>query len=136
MNRPKRRVAADLDSYQGKPALISATHTAHRLLTYAAQHSPSTQAALSDDLMLSYHGRGRSPSDLPIMASLAVQHSVFPTEEAALAFLKGDELDGEVKKGYEKAQRMGITGVPFFVFDGQFGVSGAIGEEGFKEVRL
>lgn len=116
--------------------MISSTHIAHRLLTYAAEHSPSTQAALSDDLMLSHHARGRSPSDLPTMASLAVKHSVFPTEEAALAFLKGNELDGEVKKGYDKAQRMGITGVPFFVFDGKFGVSGAIGEEGFQEVCL
>jgi predicted DsbA family dithiol-disulfide isomerase len=29
---------------------------------------------------------------------------------------------------------MGVQGVPFFVFEDKWGVSGAIGEEGFQEV--
>lgn len=86
--------------------------------------------------MLAHHGRGTSPSSIPLLTSAAVKHGVFPSEAAAKAFLESDEMDEEVNKGYDKARRMGISGVPFFVFDGQFGVSGAIGEEGFKEVRF
>lgn len=136
---------AKLSSYAGKPALISSTHLSHRLLTYAAAHSPTTQAALSDDLMLAHHGRGISPSDLPTLTSLAVKHSVFPTEDEARTFLQGKEMDAETERGYEEARRMGVQGVPFFIFgkgeegkgQGQkWGVSGAIGEEGFEEVSF
>ena len=121
-------------SYKNKPALISSTHLPHRLLTYAALHTPSTQPSLSEDIMLAHHASGTSPSDLSTLCSLAVKHGVFPTEAAAREFLDGDGMDKETEKEYAMARGMGVTGVPFFVFGGKWGVSGAIGEEGFGQV--
>lgn len=42
----------------------------------------------------------------------------------ALAFLKTDELKKEVQAEIEKAQRKGITGVPFTTLNGKWGISG------------
>lgn len=56
------------------------------------------------------------------------------SKEDALAFLKTDELLPEVEAGIRKAQLRGISGVPFTIIDGKFGISGAQETETFYEV--
>ena len=52
------------------------------------------------------------------------------------AFLKSDEGGKEVKESEEKAYDLGVTGVPFFVFNNQFAVSGAQPVSAFKQALL
>lgn len=85
--------------------------------------------------MLAHHASGRDPSDITQLSELAVKHGIFPSTSEAETFLTGGkQMDAEVRKGYYDAQRMGISGVPFFVFDDKYAVSGAVGEEAFLEV--
>jgi predicted DsbA family dithiol-disulfide isomerase len=46
-------------------------------------------------------------------------------EAAVRAYLASDEGAGDIRAQAEKAQRMGITGVPFFIFNGRTGLGGA-----------
>jgi predicted DsbA family dithiol-disulfide isomerase len=46
-------------------------------------------------------------------------------EAAALAYLQSDEDAAAVRAHVERAQQMGITGVPFFILAGRYGVGGA-----------
>jgi predicted DsbA family dithiol-disulfide isomerase len=48
--------------------------------------------------------------------------------------LGSDELADEVWADIEQAQRFGATGVPFFVIDEKYGVSGAQPAETFSQV--
>ena len=50
-------------------------------------------------------------------------------EEAEVrALLSSDDYAGEVRADEETAHRYGVTGVPYFVIDGQFAIPGALGK--------
>lgn len=112
----------------------SSSHLAHRLQTYALLQYPEKQLSLAMDIFELYHIHGVHPADKPSLASLAVKHGVFETTEEATEWLDGDECEKEVEAGYGIAKRMGITGVPFFVFEGKYAASGAMGVEEFVHV--
>ena len=46
-------------------------------------------------------------------------------QTAALAYLRSKADAGAVRAQVERAQRMGVTGVPFFIFAGRYGIGGA-----------
>lgn len=113
---------------------ISSTQLAHRLQTYALCHRPSAQLPLVLDIFTGFHSEAKHPSDKPWLTSLAVKHGIFPDEKAAREWLDGKQCDKEVKKAYGTARDLGVTGVPFFVFQDKYAASGAMGTEEF--VRL
>lgn len=88
------------------------------------------------DIFESYHIRGIHPSDKRALANIAVKHGVFSSSEEAKGWLDGEECEEEVREGYAVAKRMGITGVPFFVFEGKYAASGAMGVDDFVQVCL
>ncbi|WRT69406.1 uncharacterized protein IL334_006391 [Kwoniella shivajii] len=108
---------------------LSSTHLAHRLQTYALLTKPNNQVPLAMDVFEGFHGYKKDPSDKQWLSQLATKHEIFQTEKEALDWLNGNECDEEVTKGYLIAQRLGVTGVPFFVFQDKYAASGAMGEE-------
>jgi predicted DsbA family dithiol-disulfide isomerase len=124
--------SADTSSTTG--GLVSSTHLVHRLQTYTLLSQPDLQLPLAMSLFSLVHEAGVAPSDRPALASVAVQHGVFPSQEEAMRFLDSDECDGEVKRAYTMARRVGVTGVPFFVFQDRYAASGAMGVDEFVKV--
>lgn len=53
-----------------------------------------------------------------------------------MAFFNSGELKDEIETAYKRAQTYGITGVPFFVFEDKYAVSGALSPDEFTQVRL
>jgi predicted DsbA family dithiol-disulfide isomerase len=86
------------------------------------------------DLLTAYHQSGFPPSDRPTLADIAVKHGVFPSRDDALRFLKSDECDAAVRRAYVIPNRLGITGVPFFVFQDRYAARGAMGVDEFVRV--
>lgn len=117
-------------------AKTSQSHTGQRLLTYALVHHPDKQLSMGEALFDAYHSKGIHPGDLDLLSSVAVDHGVFASKAEAVTWLQGNDFDREVRQAYSVAQRMGVTGVPFFIFQDKFAASGAIGEEEFESVRL
>jgi predicted DsbA family dithiol-disulfide isomerase len=113
---------------------MSSSHLAHRLTQYAAEVKPEAQLPLSMDLFTLHHVQGVHLSDKAALATLAVNRGLFPDAQTATAWLDGRGCDLEVKKAYQNAQRNGITGVPFFVFQDKYAASGAMGVEEFVGV--
>lgn len=113
---------------------VSSSHLGHRLQTLALHKIPEKQSQLAEDLFLAYHTDGIHPSDTDVLARTAVKYDLFPSEQEAKTWLEGDECDEEVRKSYGAAQRMGVTGVPFFIVDNKYAISGAVGEDAFIEV--
>lgn len=66
-----------------------------------------------------------------VLAVIAKQAGL--DEEAVLEMLKGDQYTKEVRADERDAASLGVRGVPFFVMDRKYGVSGAQSPEMFLE---
>jgi predicted DsbA family dithiol-disulfide isomerase len=97
------------------------TFDAHRLLHLAADHG--FQGALKDRLFRAYFTEGEPIGDPDTLRRLAVEVGLEPTEVDRV--LAGDAYADAVRADEAEAQALGVTGVPFFVVDRRFGVSGA-----------
>lgn len=97
------------------------TFDAHRLLHLA--RTAGLQDALVERLFRGYFGEGEAIGDPDTLARLALEAGLVPGEIARV--LAGEGFAAEVRADENEAQRLGIHGVPFFVFQERFAVSGA-----------
>lgn len=99
----------------------SNTFDAHRLIHLAA--GEGRQPAMKERLMAAYFMEGRAIGDRDTLVALASEVGIDP--ERARAALDTQEFADEVRADEREAAELGITGVPFFVIDRRYGVSGA-----------
>ncbi len=97
------------------------TSDAHRLLHYAL--TAGKQQDLKERLMAGYFVDGEAVGEPEVLARLATEVGL--DEPAVRAVLESDDFAEEVRQDEQDARRLGITGVPFFVVDRAYGVSGA-----------
>src|SRR3954451_11410379 len=97
------------------------TFDAHRLIRLALDQG--RQDAMKERLMRAYFTDGEPIGDREALARLAAEAGV--PEDAARAALAGGRYSAEVRADERTASRLGIRGVPFFVLDRRFGISGA-----------
>ncbi len=97
------------------------TFDAHRLVHLAARHGLAD--AMKERLFAAYFTEGLPIGDRPTLVGLAADVGLDPDEaDTALA---GDDFSAEVREDEATAAGLGVSGVPFFVIDGAYGVSGA-----------
>ncbi len=97
------------------------TFDAHRLLHLAAERGG--QPALAERLFHATFTKGLPMADVDVLVTLAEAAGLDPDE--ARAVLESDRYAAEVRADERRAAELGITFVPFFVFDGKLGVAGA-----------
>ena len=97
------------------------TFDAHRLVHLAATHGLGD--AMKERLFRAYFTEGRSPGDRDTLLALAEEVGLDADEVRAV--LDGDGFAVEVRHDEARAGALGATGVPFFVIDEAYGVSGA-----------
>lgn len=97
------------------------TFDAHRLLHLA--HERGLQGALKERLFRAYLSDGELIGDPDTLVRLAVEVGL--SEPEARSVLAGDAHASEVRADETEARRLGIRGVPFFMFAGRHAVSGA-----------
>jgi predicted DsbA family dithiol-disulfide isomerase len=97
------------------------TFDAHRLIHLAATYGH--QAAAKERLMRAYFTEGAAISDPETLIGLMAEVGVDADE--ARDVLSGDRFAEDVREDEQLAGQLGIQGVPFFVIDRRFGVSGA-----------
>jgi predicted DsbA family dithiol-disulfide isomerase len=105
------------------------TFDAHRLLHFSASRQLGDRA--TERIMHAYFSESLPVGDSAALARLAPEFGI--TESDALTMLKSDEYSNEVRADEARATKFGISGVPFFVFEEKFGVSGAQSVETFSE---
>jgi len=106
------------------------TLDAHRLIHLAADRG--RQDAALERFYRAYFTEGRSVFDAASLTALAVEAGLDAGDVATV--LTGDDYATAVANDIREAQAMGANGVPFFVFDHRFGVSGAQASEVFSQV--
>jgi len=97
------------------------TFDAHRLLHLAKDHG--LQPEMKERLMRATFTEGLPIADKPTLVKLATEAGL-PAAEAQ-AVVEGDAYADAVRADEQQAASYGITGVPFFVADGKYAVSGA-----------
>jgi predicted DsbA family dithiol-disulfide isomerase len=106
------------------------TFDAHRLLHLAKERG--VQVEMKERLMRATFTDGLPIADKSTLADLAAEVGV-PADDARDA-LEGDAYAIAVRRDEEQAARYGIAGVPFYVADGKFAVSGAQPTEVFQQM--
>jgi predicted DsbA family dithiol-disulfide isomerase len=94
---------------------------AHRLIHLARRYDQ--QDAMKERLLRAYFTEGRNIADLETLVELADDVGLVSAEVRSM--LTSDELADEVRADQRDARALGISGVPFFVLDRAYGVSGA-----------
>jgi predicted DsbA family dithiol-disulfide isomerase len=97
------------------------TFDAHRVVHLAAEHG--LQDAMKERLMKAYLEEGELISDRDTLVKLGVEVGL-PKDEL-IDTLASDRFSAEVRDEERTAFGFGISAVPTFVVDRQFGVSGA-----------
>jgi len=87
---------------------------------------------LSEALLKAYFVEAKHIGDHDILVEIAT--SVGLEADAVKDVLASDVYTDDVRAEEKRASDLGITGVPFFVFDGKYGVSGAQPTEAFTQV--
>jgi predicted DsbA family dithiol-disulfide isomerase len=108
-------------AYDFENAVVVNTFDAHRVAHLGAAHGLGAQ--MHERLLRARLIEGEDLSDADVMARLAGEVGV-PADEAR-AVLGSDEYAQDVRDDVAEGAAIGVTGVPFFVFDRAFAVSGA-----------
>ena len=125
MTRHVTTIAADEGlSFDLEHALSGNTRTAHRLL-HAALHEggPALQGAVKERLLQGYFTERANVADPDAATTLATEAGLDEAEAGRVAH--GDAYAAEVDADIAQAHAYGANGVPFFVIDGRYGISGA-----------
>lgn len=106
----------DFDRY-----MSTNTRDAHRVLHLA--HAHGLGAAMKERLMRAQFTEGAIVSDADTLVALAIEVGLDGSEVRDV--LSSDRFEADVQADIDQAAAYGATGVPFFVFDNAFAVSGA-----------
>lgn len=107
--------------YHFDKARSANTHLAHQLIHLGAEHD--AHADVNERLFRAHFTEGRQVGSIDTLVEIATEAGL--DAEAARDALEVGKYTEAVEQDRDLAARIGITGVPFFVFDGKIGVSGA-----------
>lgn len=116
-----RQAAEEGLAFNFDDMVLTNTFDAHRLSHFAGAHGKRSE--VSELLFKAYFTDSRHLGDHEVLADIAAEAGL--DRDAALAVLAGSQYADEVREEEEEGARLGIRGVPFYVIDRKYGVSGA-----------
>ncbi|MET0637821.1 MAG: DsbA family oxidoreductase [Chitinophagaceae bacterium] len=108
-------------------AVITNSFDAHRVIQLAKSHGLGDE--MEERLFRAYFTEGLDTSDFDTLVKLAAEAGLDPDETARV--LAGKEFTEEVERDLYEARQIGVRGVPYFVFNDRYAVSGAQSGETF-----
>lgn len=102
-------------------AVIASTRDAHRMLQLAKAEGLSNEA--EELLFKAYFTDGLDLADLTVLKSLGLKVGLKELDLDRV--LNSDDYSYEVNQDIREAANIGVQGVPFFVFNRRYGISGA-----------
>ena len=110
-------------------AKVANSFKAHRLIQLAKKQG------LGDDMeelmFKSYFTKGKNLGKTEVL--IGIGKEVGLSEEQVLEALNNDEYAYQVKQDIQEGAQLGLRGVPFFVFNRKYGISGAQSVEAFLQ---
>jgi len=119
---------AGLD-YRFDKAIVANSFDAHRLIQLAKTRGLGDAA--EERLFLAYFTEGRDFGDHETLLSIGKEIGL--SDEEIKSALVSDAFAAKVEQDIQEAAEIGVQGVPFFVFDRKYAVSGAQPTEYFLQ---
>ncbi len=107
--------------YRFDKAVVTNSQNAHRVMQMAQQHGLGDVA--EELLFKAYFTEGKDLNDVATLVQIG--EAIGLDAEVVATMLAGNDYVKEVTEDMQEANRLGINGVPFFVFDRKYAVSGA-----------
>jgi len=105
------------------------TLKAHRLVKWAEQQGDAS--ALVEALLHGYFIDGKRIGHNDVLETIAEQ--VGFNRDAVAQLLASDDFKAEVEEDIQEGLQLGVRGVPFFVLNRKYGISGAQPQEVFED---
>jgi predicted DsbA family dithiol-disulfide isomerase len=102
-------------------AVVANSFDAHRLSHLAKKYN--LQNELEEKLFSAYFTEGKNTADYETLLKIAIEIGLDRAEVSEV--LKGNTFANEVHQDVEQAQQIGVRGVPFFVLNQKYAISGA-----------
>lgn len=117
-------------NYQLDKAIQANTFNAHRLIHFAKANN--LQDEMEEALFKAYFTDGKNIDDLPTLTEIGIEIGL--NSEELEQTLSTDTYSDAVRADFYEAQQIGVTGVPFFVFNSKKAISGAQPPEVFIQL--
>ncbi|GAB3330955.1 DsbA family oxidoreductase [Larkinella ripae] len=128
MNDYVTNMAAEVGlQYDFDKAVVANSFDAHRVVQLAKKHGKGD--AMEERLFRAYFTEGLNTADHATLLQLGTDIGLDETEVKQV--LATHQYAGDVKRDIAEARQVGVTGVPFFVFNQKYAVSGAQAPETF-----
>lgn len=108
---------------------LTNTLDAHRVIHFAREQGKEEQVV--EQLFNAYFVESRHVGERQSLLNIATEAGL--DQNLLNAMLDSDEYKAEVQRNQEEAAALGVQGVPFYVFDRKFAMSGAQAKEVFKQ---
>ena len=108
-------------NYNMDAVKVANTTDAHRLIQFAKTKQKTNEA--EEALFDAYFVKGKNLADRNTLIQIAV--SIGLDAEETKTILDSGRFNTELQQDIQEANRIGVSGVPFFVFNRKFAVSGA-----------
>lgn len=119
---------AGIDYDFSKPKSVN-TYKAHLLIQLAKQHNLGEKA--EEQLFQAYFMRGLSVADSSVLMQIGKEIGL--SDEALSELFTQQDLKVRVEADLYEARTIGISGVPFFLFNDRYAISGAQPVEAFLQ---
>lgn len=116
-------------TYEFEKSVVSNTRKAHEAIHFAAAYGK--QSEMKEALLQAHFTSGKNVDDFRVLVEIASDLNL--NTEAFMEALTTNKYAVEVDKDQQMAQQIGVRGVPFFVFNRKYAVSGAQPVEVFQE---
>jgi len=113
--------------YNLAQAVPANTFNAHRLTHLAAQYNLQNKA--EERIFRAYFTEGKNIGDAETLVQLGTEIGLPATEVRQM--LQTDAFTAAVQQDISEAQQLGVRGVPYFVLNRKYGISGAQPSEVF-----
>lgn len=111
-------------------AKLSSTTDAHRVFQYAKEQGKGNE--FFSRFYVAHFSEGEVLSDVDTVVRIAQELKL--DGEKIRAIMGSDEYKEKVEQDIAEAQTVGVQGVPFFVFNNKYAVSGAQPVEAFNQI--
>jgi len=110
-------------------AKVANTKNAHRLIDFAKKQGKGGE--MKERLLKAYFSDGENVDDPNTLIKLGAEIGL--NESEIKSMLASNQFDDAVDQDIYESRLIGVRGVPFFVLDRKFGISGAQPDEVFEE---
>jgi len=118
--------------FKQENAIVVNTLTAHRLIHFAQENGKGNE--MEEALFKAHFTDSKNVADFDTLAALA--GSVGLDVQKTFDMLRSEAYEYEVAQDILEAKNMGISGVPFFILNDKYAVSGAQPTHLFEEALL